>query len=53
MKPIRPSLPPALFNRWKALAEQLGYGRRNARNKLLALWMDYTDAHPALFRRRP
>ena len=52
MNPIRPSVPPALFNRWKKLAEELGYGRRNARNKLLKLWMDYTDAHHDLFRKR-
>lgn len=52
MKPIRPSIPPAIFNRWKDTAERLGWGRRNARNKLLTFWMDYTDANPEIFRKR-
>ena len=52
MKPIRPSIKPATFKRWKALAEKLGWGLRGGREKLLDLWMDYTDAHPDLFRKR-
>ena len=52
MKYIRPAIPPAIFNRWKEQAARLGWGKRNARNKLIELWMDYTDAHPDLFRKR-
>lgn len=33
-------------------AERLGWGRRDARKKLLEFLLDYADAHPELFRKR-
>jgi len=53
MNPIRPSIPPALFAYWKQTAQQLGYGVRGARLKLLQVLLDYTNEHPLSFRRRP
>lgn len=52
MKPVRPSIKPDRFARWKALAVKLGWGKRGGREKLMDAWMDHTDAYPDLFRKR-
>jgi hypothetical protein len=45
----RPNLPRQLFDRLKATAKKLGHGRWSS---LLVRWLDYTDVHPDLFRKR-
>ena len=52
MNPVSPSIKPARFDHWKQTAARLSWGLRGGREKILDLWMDYSDAHPDHFRKR-
>ena len=47
MKPVRPSITPALFKCWKALAADLGCGFGGVLEEPIDLTLDYADALPA------
>lgn len=52
MKRTSRNFQPSVIDRWRAVTDSLGYGPRGM-VKLLLFMLDYAEAHPDLFRRRP